>query len=79
MLESSYNNIEKYKNFRQIDSKFTIKIHKNFKNVDDYYKQSGCCEDLNKIQIPTLFINAKDDLLSPVDTLDFENCNFNKY
>lgn len=61
---------------RDLDEKITIKIHTEFKSVEDYYTKASSCHDLEKIKIRSLFINALDDYISPVDTVDHSLCNF---
>jgi len=51
---------------------FTIKIHKEFESLDDYYNKVSSCHDIEKLKIRTLFINSKDDVLSPVECIDFK-------
>jgi predicted alpha/beta-fold hydrolase len=60
--------------YREVDLEFTIKVHNNFKSVEDYYMKSSSYYDIHKLDVPTLFINSKDDLMSHVDSVDFEKC-----
>jgi predicted alpha/beta-fold hydrolase len=62
------------KTVKDVDAAFTAKIH-NFESVEDYYMKTASIKDIQTIKIPTLFINAKDDSLSPVDLIDLKMCN----
>ena len=59
------------KNYRDFDHHVTIKLFP-FETVEDYYIKSSSLDDVQHLKIPSLFFNAKDDKLSPVDTLDLE-------
>jgi predicted alpha/beta-fold hydrolase len=74
LLEIDYEKIKKTKSFREVDEHFTIKIHKQFSSVEDYYFKSSCCHDLDDLKINSFFINAKDDIFSPVNDVDLKPC-----
>lgn len=63
-----------FENYRDVDVHYTIKIHKKFKTVEDYYQKSSSCYDLDKLKTYSLFINSRDDILSPVYCIDFSHC-----
>ena len=63
----------KIKYHREFDEIFTIKLF-NFESVDEYYKKSSCYLDVDKLKIPTFFINSMNDRLSPWDTLNLDLC-----
>jgi predicted alpha/beta-fold hydrolase len=44
----------------------------DFDSVDDYYIKSSSVRDIANLKIPSLFLNAHNDKLSPVDTIDLE-------
>ena len=48
-----------------------------FKSVDDYYSKSSSIDDLENVRVPSLFINSRNDLLSPIDTVNLEKCKLN--
>ncbi len=48
----------------------TIKLF-NFKTVEEYYIKSSSKDDIEHLKIPSIFFNAENDLLSPIDTVDF--------
>lgn len=50
------------------------KIHPEFSSSDDYYFKSNSKDDLKNLKVRSLFFNAKDDILSPVNVLNFEDC-----
>lgn len=50
----------KSRTIHEYDEKFSIKL-KGYKSVEDYYKRAGCIDYIEKIKIPVLFINSKDD------------------
>ena len=54
------NNIHLIKNFHQFDNQFTAPIH-GFKNAPDYYQKCSSVSYLDKIQLPTLLLNALND------------------
>lgn len=53
--------VKKMTTFREYDTRFTAPIH-GFKNPDDYYQRAQCLPYFDAIKIPTLLINAKDDV-----------------
>ena len=66
------------RNFHQFDDQFTAPIH-GFKNAKDYWRQSSCLGYLNKISIPVLLVNARDDpfladLAYPYDVAAGSDC-----
>jgi uncharacterized protein len=77
-LGIDYKKFREIKDYHEIDSHFTLKIHKNFENLEDYYIKSSSCFDIHKLGIPTLFINSKDDIISPYDTVDYSHCKYKK-
>lgn len=48
----------------------------NFETVHEYYSKVSSHLDVDKINIPSFFINAMNDKLSPYDTLDLNLCKF---
>ena len=59
---------DQLKSYRDFDSEFTCKIF-GFENPEDYYTFSESKDDIFKLPINSLFINAKDDLLSPFEKI----------
>lgn len=57
------------KNYRDFDQVVTIKLF-NFKTVEEYYILSSSKDDIEHIQIPSIFFNSENDKLSPIDTVD---------
>lgn len=53
--------IKKVKNFRELDEAFTLKIHTEYKDADDFYAKITSDQYLHKISIPLLIVNAKND------------------
>jgi predicted alpha/beta-fold hydrolase len=64
--------LNKIKYYRDFDRLVTLKFFE-FDSVDDYYIKSSSIYDLQHVNVPSLFINAKDDVLSPVDTIDIQS------
>lgn len=60
------------KNYRDFDCEYTIKIHKEFETIEDYYTRSSSCHDIEKLKVHTLFVNSRDDRFSPVDSINFK-------
>ena len=56
------------KTIREFDDKVTAPLH-GFANVDEYYTKASCRQFLNKIKIPTLLVQAKDDPFMTEDLL----------
>lgn len=58
--------------FREYDEHVTIKLFPKFKTVEEYYIQSSSVHDIPKLKIPSLFMNAMDDPLSPIDAIEIQ-------
>jgi predicted alpha/beta-fold hydrolase len=50
--------------FREIDNLYTAPVH-GFRNADDYWIRSSSKPWLNRIKVPTLVINARNDPFFP--------------
>ena len=57
------------KNYREFDEMITLKLFE-FETVEEYYIKSSSKDDIEHLQIPSIFFNAENDKLSPVDTVD---------
>ncbi len=68
-----YDLIKSIKNYRDYDINFTCKNF-GFDTVEDYYHKSSCFYELKDIKIPSIFFNAKNDKLSPIDIMDMNIC-----
>ncbi len=64
--------LNKIKYYRDFDQLVTLKFF-NFESVDDYYVKSSSVYDLSNLNVPSLFFNAQNDKLSPVDTIDIQS------
>ncbi|MEQ9404670.1 MAG: alpha/beta fold hydrolase [Cyclobacteriaceae bacterium] len=53
--------IERVKTFRQFDEKFTLKLFPGFRDTDDFYSKITSDQYLDKITVPLLIVNAKND------------------
>lgn len=58
------NGIDKIKSFREFDDKYTAPIS-GFKDGADYYSSASSLQHLDKIVLPTLIVNAKNDPFLP--------------
>ncbi len=59
------NKLKKIRTLYQFDDIFTAPLH-GFRNADDYYQQCSALYFLDRITIPTLIVNAKNDpMLTP--------------
>ena len=81
--EISTENFGKIKTFIDFDNKYTAPLH-GFKNAYDYYEKCSCIDWLDKIEIPSLIVNAKDDPFLgkkcyPKIKTDFFRTEFPKY
>jgi predicted alpha/beta-fold hydrolase len=65
------------KNYIDFDNLYTAKVF-GFKDAEDYYRQTSSMNDLHLLNIPSLFMNSRDDRLSPIDSIDFEKVRVNK-
>ncbi|GAB3907313.1 alpha/beta fold hydrolase [Larkinella knui] len=52
--------LQKVRTLREFDNLFTSRLH-GFRDAEDYYEQSSALHYLDKIAIPTLIVNAKND------------------
>jgi len=52
--------LEKVKNFRSFDDRFTAPLH-GFRDAEDYWKQCSSKPFISEIKVPVLIINAADD------------------
>ncbi|MFD1140694.1 YheT family hydrolase [Larkinella insperata] len=52
--------LQKVRTLREFDNLFTSRLH-GFRDAEDYYQQSSSLQYLDKIAIPTLIVNAKND------------------
>ncbi len=68
-----YNKISQIKLYRHFDEFFTCKLF-GFENVEEYYEKSSSFKDIPNIKVPSLFINSKDDMLSPIDSINLDMC-----
>jgi len=64
--------LKKLKSLREFDEKVTAPLH-GFCSADDYYQKSSSRQFLNKIQVPTLLLQSKDDPLMTADVLPHED------
>ena len=49
------------KTFRELDSAFTLKIHTEYKDADDFYARITSDQYLPNIKVPLLIVNANND------------------
>jgi len=73
-----YEKISQVKLYRQFDEFFTCKLF-GFKSVEEYYEKSSSFADIPNIRVPSIFINSRDDLLSPIDSIDKNMCKNSYY
>ena len=52
--------LQKVRTLREFDNLFTSRLH-GFHDAEDYYQQSSSLQYLDRIAIPTLIVNAKND------------------
>lgn len=68
-----FEKISQVKLYRHFDEFFTCKLF-GFNTVEEYYEKSSSIRDIPNIRVPSVFINSKDDLLSPIDSIDVNMC-----
>ena len=56
----SVEGINKIKNFREFDGRYTAPMH-GFKDAFDYWEKCSSLPHLSHIQVPTLIVNAQND------------------
>ncbi len=56
--------ILKSPSLRETFTNFNVKYY-GFETVDDFYKAGNLDTKIRSIQIPTIFLNAADDMFSP--------------
>ncbi|KAL0480966.1 hypothetical protein AKO1_013615 [Acrasis kona] len=59
---------------REMDRDLTMPLHERnfnvkYKNVDEFYETESCENCIDKIQIPTICVNATDDPISPSEVI----------
>lgn len=69
-----FESIKTAKSTTELDNEVTIKIHKSFTSVDDYYTKTSSYYDIKNLRIKSLFINARDDRLSPIKAINLNVC-----
>lgn len=70
------NNIRSIRNMRDFDEKYSH-IH-GFEGADDYYAKASSGQFLSGIEIPTLILNARDDLFLPRECYPVKAAGTNK-
>lgn len=65
--------IQLAKKYKLIDELLIVKLY-GYKSVDHYYEESSSMHDLKNLNFPSLFFNSKDDILSPIDSIDMTIC-----
>lgn len=61
VVEMDVDGIRDVKNFRQLDERFTLKVHPEYTNADDFYTRITSDQFLPNIKIPLLIVNAIND------------------
>jgi len=72
--EENYQKIDSYSSHKDMDNGLVTKIHPEFKDADEYYTLSSSKDDIKNLKVRTIFFNAKDDILSPIEKIDLKNC-----
>jgi hypothetical protein len=67
-LPCDKNEIHHLNSFWSFDEKLTAPIH-GFSSASDYYRESSCQSYLNKISLPTLILQSKDDPFLPMSAI----------
>ncbi|MEO9871264.1 YheT family hydrolase [Ekhidna sp.] len=61
VVEMDVDGIEGIRSFRELDEKFTLKIHTEYSSADDFYAKITSDQFLTNIQIPLFIVNAVND------------------
>jgi predicted alpha/beta-fold hydrolase len=67
-LDIKISAVRRCSTFRQIDDLYTAPIH-NFQNAEDYWTRASSKPWLNRIRLPTLLLNARNDPFLPASAL----------
>ncbi|AVR44659.1 alpha/beta hydrolase [Christiangramia fulva] len=70
--------IKKCRSLRDIDDLYTSKAH-GYKNASDYYRQASSLYSLEKIKIPSLLINAKNDSFLSEESYPYKKAEHSPY
>lgn len=73
-LESAVNVQDMYKhvNIWELEEQLVLPFYpEKYKSIDEYYRKSGCYEELHKVDIPMLLLNSRDDNLVPCELIDY--------
>jgi predicted alpha/beta-fold hydrolase len=65
----SADHLEGIRTIREFDNRYTAP-HFGFRDADDYYHRASAIRVVERIRVPTLIINAKDDPFIPVAPLE---------
>lgn len=57
--------LEKLTNTFEFDEKFTFRIHPEYRAHREYYDRVSCAQFIDRIDVPVLFLHAKDDPICP--------------
>lgn len=61
VVEMDVSGIKDVKNFRQLDERFTLRVHREYKSADDFYNKITSDQYLPNIKIPLLIVNSIND------------------
>ncbi|MEQ8903799.1 alpha/beta hydrolase [Ekhidna sp.] len=61
IVEMDVDGIGDVKTFRELDEKFTLKVHREYSSADDFYAKITSDQFLPNIKIPLLIVNALND------------------
>lgn len=53
--------VKQVRTFRELDTAFTLKIHPEYKDAEDFYRKITSDQFLPNIKIPLLIVNAEND------------------
>lgn len=61
VVEMDVSGIRDVRNFRELDERFTLKVHPEYTSADDFYSRITSDQFLPNIKIPLLIVNAIND------------------
>lgn len=73
-----YNEVLSVKSLREFDEKLSIRMW-GYESVEDYYRDASNRGKMCQIKVPTLCINAADDMFSPLHALPLEEVSESPY
>lgn len=69
-----FEKLSKCETWKVLDEHFTIKVHRQYKSVINYYNAASCLDWVEHVKVPTLVLQSEDDPIVPVDCVPLDEC-----